>query len=43
VVCISTPLLGTLVNPVTTSDLAPPWTYGIRHLLNDLAKRQRKA
>jgi fumarylacetoacetate (FAA) hydrolase family protein len=43
VVTVSTPLLGTLVNLVTTSDLAPPWTYGIRALMNDLAKRQSTA
>ena len=39
-VAISTPQLGTLFNRVTTSDLAPPWTYGIRALMQDLAKRQ---
>ena len=39
-VAISTPPLGTLFNRVTTSDLAPPWTYGIRALMQDLAKRQ---
>jgi len=42
-VSISTPQLGTLVNRVTTSDLAPPWTYGIRALMNDLAKRHNQA
>ena len=40
-VAISTAQLGTLFNRVTTSDLAPPWTYGIRALMRDLAKRQR--
>jgi fumarylacetoacetate (FAA) hydrolase family protein len=39
-VAISTPQLGTLFNRVTTSDLAPPWCYGIRALMQDLAKRQ---
>jgi fumarylacetoacetate (FAA) hydrolase family protein len=39
-VAISTPQLGTLFNRVTTSDVAPPWTYGIRALMKDLAKRQ---
>jgi fumarylacetoacetate (FAA) hydrolase family protein len=39
-VAISTPQLGTLFNRVTTSDLAPPWTYGIRALMQDVAKRQ---
>ena len=43
VVSISTPQLGTLVNQVTTSDLAPPWTYGICALMKDLAKRQSTA
>jgi fumarylacetoacetate (FAA) hydrolase family protein len=42
-VSVSTPLLGTLVNEVTNSDLAPPWTYGIGALMNDLAKRHRAA
>jgi fumarylacetoacetate (FAA) hydrolase family protein len=42
-VSISTPQLGTLVNRVTTSDLAPPWTYGIRALMNDLAKRHSQS
>jgi len=39
-VAISTAQLGTLFNRVTTSDLAPPWTYGIRALMQDLSKRQ---
>lgn len=39
VVCISTPLLGTLVNRVNTSDRIPPWTYGVRALMNDLKRR----
>ena len=41
VVRISTPQLGTLVNQVTTSDQAPPWTYGVGALMRDLAQRQR--
>jgi fumarylacetoacetate (FAA) hydrolase family protein len=41
VVSISTPLLGTLVNQVSTSDHAPAWTYGVGALMRDLAKRQR--
>ncbi len=32
--------LGTLSNWVTTSDKAPPWTYGVRGLMHDLARRQ---
>lgn len=38
-VSVSTPLLGTLVNQVTTSDQAPPWTYGVSALMRDLARR----
>ncbi len=36
---VSTPLLGTLSNRVTTSDAAAPWTYGVRSLMQDLARR----
>jgi len=39
VVSVSTPLLGTLVNRVTTSDAAPPWSYGVNALMRDLARR----
>ena len=39
VVSISTPQLGTLVNQVTTSDQAQPWTYGVSALMRDLARR----
>jgi fumarylacetoacetate (FAA) hydrolase family protein len=39
VVSVSTPLLGTLVNRVTTSDQAVPWVYGTRQLMRDLAQR----
>ena len=38
-VAITTPQLGTLFNRVSTSDQAPAWTYGIRALMKDLAKR----
>ena len=38
-VSVFTPQLGTLVNHVTTSDRAAPWTYGTRQLMRDLAKR----
>jgi len=38
-VSISTPKLGRLVNRVTTSDLAPPWTFGIGALMRNLAAR----
>lgn len=39
VVRISTPKLGTLVNRVTTSKAAPPWRFGIRDLMRNLAER----
>jgi fumarylacetoacetate (FAA) hydrolase family protein len=39
-VSVSTPLLGNLVNQVTTSDVAAPWTYGVSALMRDLARRQ---
>ncbi len=38
-VSISTPKLGRLVNRVTTSDRAPPWTFGIAALMRNLAAR----
>ncbi|MBB4840168.1 fumarylacetoacetate (FAA) hydrolase family protein [Sphingomonas kyeonggiensis] len=39
VVRISSPKLGTLVNRVTTSKAAAPWTFGIRELIRNLAGR----
>jgi fumarylacetoacetate (FAA) hydrolase family protein len=38
-VSISTPRLGRLVNRVTTSDQAAPWTFGISALMQNLAAR----
>ena len=38
-VTISTPLLGTLVNTVTSSEQAPPWEFGIRSLWRNLVGR----
>src|SRR5512133_2266553 len=38
VVSVSTPQLGMLVNRVTTSDLAAPWTFGIGALMQSLAR-----
>ncbi|MGI4879383.1 MAG: fumarylacetoacetate hydrolase family protein [Janthinobacterium lividum] len=38
-VSISTPTLGCLVNRVTTSDIAPPWTFGVSQLMRNLAER----
>ncbi len=39
IVTIATPTLGALVNRVTTSDKAPPWTFGASALMRNLAKR----
>jgi fumarylacetoacetate (FAA) hydrolase family protein len=39
-VIISTPLLGTLANRVTTSKDAAPWTFGIRDLFANLTERR---
>ena len=39
VVTISTPRIGRLVNRVTTSKAAPPWQFGIRDLMRNLARR----
>jgi len=39
VVRIATPLLGTLENTVTDCDSAPPWTFGARALMKNLARR----
>ena len=40
VVTVATPQLGSLVNRVTTSDKAVPWTFGISALMKSLAKRK---
>jgi fumarylacetoacetate (FAA) hydrolase family protein len=39
VVSVHSPKLGTLINTVTTSDQAPPWTFGTRALMRSLAAR----
>ncbi|WP_049577206.1 fumarylacetoacetate hydrolase family protein [Streptomyces sp. SBT349] len=39
VVRISSPRLGTLVNTVAHSEQAPPWTFGVRALMSNLAAR----
>jgi fumarylacetoacetate (FAA) hydrolase family protein len=36
---VSTPTLGTLENEVTHSDAAPPWTFGVCALMENLARR----
>jgi fumarylacetoacetate (FAA) hydrolase family protein len=38
-VSISTPSLGTLVNTVRRSDEIAPWTFGVRALYQNLARR----
>jgi fumarylacetoacetate (FAA) hydrolase family protein len=40
IVTVATPRLGTLANRVNTSDRVPPWTYGTRALMRDLARRR---
>ena len=39
VVTIRAPRIGALVNRVTTSRDAPPWTFGVRALMRNLAQR----
>jgi fumarylacetoacetate (FAA) hydrolase family protein len=39
VVTIASDKLGALVNVVTTADQAPPWTFGARALMRNLARR----
>jgi fumarylacetoacetate (FAA) hydrolase family protein len=39
VVRIHAPRIGTLVNRVTTSKAAPPWSFGVRDLMRNLAGR----
>jgi fumarylacetoacetate (FAA) hydrolase family protein len=39
IVSISTPLLGCLINRVDNSDKCEPWTFGIKALMDNLAKR----
>ncbi len=39
IVSVATPTLGMLVNQVTHSDRAEPWTYGVSALMRDLARR----
>ncbi len=40
VVTVATPTLGMLVNRVNTTDQIEPWTYGVRTLMRDLARRR---
>jgi fumarylacetoacetate (FAA) hydrolase family protein len=39
VVTVATPKLGVLANRVNTSDRVAPWTYGVRALMRDVARR----
>jgi len=39
VVTISSPELGSLTNVMATSDVAPPWTFGVGDLMRNLAER----
>jgi fumarylacetoacetate (FAA) hydrolase family protein len=39
IVTVSAPELGSLTNRMTTSDQAPPWTFGTSALMRNLAKR----
>lgn len=39
VVTVSSPQLGTLANRMTSTDKAPPWTFGASHLMRNLAQR----
>jgi fumarylacetoacetate (FAA) hydrolase family protein len=39
IVTVSTPRLGSLTNRMTTSDKAPPWHFGVSHLMRNLASR----
>jgi fumarylacetoacetate (FAA) hydrolase family protein len=39
IVTVATPLLGALVNRVNRSDRIPPWTFGVRALMQSLAQR----
>ncbi|APW43282.1 fumarylacetoacetate hydrolase family protein [Rhodoferax saidenbachensis] len=38
-VTITTPKLGTLTNRMQQTDHCPPWTFGVSHLMRNLAKR----
>lgn len=39
IVTVATPKLGALVNRMKAADACPPWTYGTRALMTNLAKR----
>jgi len=39
VVAIRSPKLGTLANRVSSCDKIPPWTFGARELMRNLAAR----
>ncbi|MDR7304870.1 fumarylacetoacetate hydrolase family protein [Rhodoferax saidenbachensis] len=39
IVTITTPKLGTLTNRMQRTDHCPPWTFGVSHLMRNLAQR----
>ncbi len=39
VVSVSNPKLGALINTVRSTDQCPPWTFGVSHLMRNLAGR----
>ena len=39
IVTVAAPELGALTNRMTASDKAPPWTFGVSHLMRNLARR----
>lgn len=39
IVTVAAPELGALTNRMASTDKAPPWTYGVSHLMRNLAKR----
>jgi fumarylacetoacetate (FAA) hydrolase family protein len=39
IVTIATPMLGSLINLVSTSDRVAPWIFGARALIRNLAAR----
>ncbi len=39
IVCISSPHLGTLVNRMQRTGACAPWTFGVSHLMRNLAQR----
>ena len=40
IVTIATPKLGALTNRIADREACPEWTFGVRHLMANLARRQ---